>query len=131
MMVTVLARDARDDSASGVYEVVWWYPASLELDRAPNFGLRREELIAKDAPPAVIAEGQGRYYTWRANREGALERGATPSQRIVTVRARAADGRRRRGRGCGATNITSRRSRSSTMGTGRRRSRRSRFRPST
>jgi ATP-dependent exoDNAse (exonuclease V) beta subunit len=83
--------DTRGDAdSSGAYDVVWWDPASLELDRAPNYGLRREELIAKDAPPAVIAEGQGRYYTWRANREGALERGATPSQRIVTVRARAA-----------------------------------------
>ena len=39
----------------------------------------------------MIAEGQGRYYTWRATREGALERGATPTQRIVTVRARAAE----------------------------------------
>jgi ATP-dependent helicase/nuclease subunit A len=82
--------DAGADAASGDYDVVWWDPASLDLDRPPNYGLRREELIAKDAPPAVIAEGQGRYYTWRAAREGALERGATPTQRIVTVRARAA-----------------------------------------
>ena len=36
-----------DSASDGAYDVVWWDPASLELDCAPNFGLRREELIAK------------------------------------------------------------------------------------
>lgn len=86
--VTPRAPSSADDDQS--YGVVWWDPAALELDRTPNFGLRREELIAKDAPAAVIAEGQQRYFTWRATREGAIERGATPTLRVVTVRARAA-----------------------------------------
>jgi ATP-dependent exoDNAse (exonuclease V) beta subunit len=74
----------------GGYEVVWWDPATLDLDRAPTYGLRREELIAKDAPESVVRGGLERYHTWRAAREGAVERGAVPSMRIVTVRARAA-----------------------------------------
>jgi ATP-dependent exoDNAse (exonuclease V) beta subunit len=84
--------DAGDEPAEGggAYDVVWWDPATLELDRAPTYGLRREELIAKDAPESVVRGGLERYHTWRAAREGAVERGATPSMRIVTVRARAA-----------------------------------------
>jgi ATP-dependent helicase/nuclease subunit A len=72
------------------YSVVWWDPAALELDRAPNYGLRREELIAKDAPARVVQQGLERYHAWRVAREGALEQGSTPSLRVLTVRARAA-----------------------------------------
>jgi ATP-dependent helicase/nuclease subunit A len=72
------------------HSVVWWDPAVLELGRAPNYGLRREELIAKDAPARTVQQGLERYHAWRVAREGALERGSTPSLRVLTVRARAA-----------------------------------------
>jgi ATP-dependent helicase/nuclease subunit A len=72
------------------YSVVWWDPTALELGRPANYGLRREELIAKDAPARVVQQGLERYHAWRVGREGAIERGSTPSLRVVTVRARAA-----------------------------------------
>jgi ATP-dependent helicase/nuclease subunit A len=76
----------------GQYSVVWWDPAILELGRAPNYGLRREELIAKDAPAKTVQQGLERYHAWRVGRESAIERGSAPSLRVVTVRARAAVG---------------------------------------
>jgi ATP-dependent exoDNAse (exonuclease V) beta subunit len=72
------------------YEVTWWDPSRLALDRQPRYGLRREELIAKDAAPGVVDAAEDRYAAWTVAREGALERGRRPSQRVVTVRARAA-----------------------------------------
>ena len=78
-------------SADGVsFEVTWWDPGALDLDRQPNFGLRREELIAKDAPRGVVEAGKERFYAWRSRHEGAIERGSKPTRRVLTVRARAA-----------------------------------------
>jgi ATP-dependent exoDNAse (exonuclease V) beta subunit len=74
----------------GPFEVTWWDPGALELDRQPNFGLRREELIAKDAPRGVVEAGKEQFYGWRSRHEGAVERGSRPSRRVLTVRARAA-----------------------------------------
>ena len=34
------------------YRVIWWSPSALKLDADPPFGLRREDLIAKDAGDA-------------------------------------------------------------------------------
>ncbi len=72
------------------YEITWWDPASLDLGRQPNFGLRREELIAKDGAPGLVEASLEGYYAWRARREGAVETGGRPSRRVVTARARAA-----------------------------------------
>jgi ATP-dependent exoDNAse (exonuclease V) beta subunit len=72
------------------YQVTWWDPGALELDRQPTFGLRREELIAKDAAPGVIDAGLEAFHAWQVSRERAVERGSRPSHRVVTVRARAA-----------------------------------------
>src|SRR5262249_46269951 len=74
------------------YSIVWWDPAALELGRPANYGLRREELIAKDAPARVVQQGLERYHAWRIGRESAIERGSAPSLRVLTVRARAAVG---------------------------------------
>ena len=72
------------------YDVTWWDPARLDLDRQPSFGLRREELIAKDAGPGVVDGGLEAFHAWKVAREAAVERGSRPSHRVVTVRARAA-----------------------------------------
>ncbi len=67
------------------YEVVWWDPAALTLGVEAPFGLRRQELIARDVAPEVVAAGQRAYIAWRDAREAALTAGAQPSVRVRTA----------------------------------------------
>jgi len=67
------------------YSVVWWDPASLSLGAKPTFGVRRRELISKDADASVVAEGRHRYDRWRASREAARAAGAAPSIAVQAV----------------------------------------------
>ena len=41
-------------------DVVWWSPSALQLDAEPPFGLRREDLIAKDAGDVRRERGTNR-----------------------------------------------------------------------
>jgi ATP-dependent helicase/nuclease subunit A len=70
----------------GGHSVVWWDPGGLKLDEKPTFGVRREDLIVKDVPKNVIADGRSRYDRWRLARDEAREIGAVPSLAIQTVR---------------------------------------------
>jgi len=72
------------------YAVTWWDPATLNLDVQPTYGLRREELIARDAAPGVVDRGSEAFARWRVSREAAVEQGSRPTHRVLTVRARAA-----------------------------------------
>jgi ATP-dependent exoDNAse (exonuclease V) beta subunit len=67
------------------FDVVWWDPLALELGTEPPFGLRRQELIAKDVEPEVVAHGQRRYMEWRDARAAAIANGSVASQRVRTV----------------------------------------------
>jgi ATP-dependent exoDNAse (exonuclease V) beta subunit len=67
------------------FEVVWWDPAVLHLGAEPPFGLRRQELISKDVPLDVVAEGTARYVAWRNTREEAVTHAARPSVNVRTV----------------------------------------------
>jgi ATP-dependent helicase/nuclease subunit A len=67
------------------FEVVWWDPAALQLGAEPPFGLRRQELISKDVPLEVIAEGTSRYIAWRDTREEAVTRASQPSVNVRTA----------------------------------------------
>ena len=58
------------------YAVTWWDPARLDLDRQPSFGLRREELIAKDAAPGVVDAGLDAFARWRSRARRPWSRGA-------------------------------------------------------
>jgi ATP-dependent exoDNAse (exonuclease V) beta subunit len=78
----------RHETAGG--PVVWWDPGALALGAKPPFGVRREELIVKDVPRDVIADGRSRYDTWRLARADARAAGAEPSVRAQTVREWAA-----------------------------------------
>ena len=69
----------------GGHEVVWWDPAALHLDAAAPFGLRREELIARDVPSQVIADGTARHEAWYAVRDAAIARGRTPWVQVATM----------------------------------------------
>ena len=72
------------------YSVVWWEPGALKLDEKPSFGVRREDLIVKDVPKNVIADGRSRYDRWHLARDDARAAGAAPSMMVGTVREWAA-----------------------------------------
>jgi len=67
------------------YAVVWWDPHALALDQKPLFGVRREDLIVKDVPKNVVADGRTRYDRWQLARHDARAQGAVPSIAIRTV----------------------------------------------
>jgi ATP-dependent exoDNAse (exonuclease V) beta subunit len=67
------------------YEVVWWDPAVLRLDVEPPYGLRRQELIAKDVAPDVIDAGTRRFEQWRDARDAARARGRVPWLSVTTM----------------------------------------------
>jgi ATP-dependent helicase/nuclease subunit A len=71
--------------APSMYRVIWWSPSALNLDADPPFGLRREDLIAKDAGDAVVSEGRTAYDTWALDRATAISNGSAPSVQIRTV----------------------------------------------
>jgi ATP-dependent exoDNAse (exonuclease V) beta subunit len=73
------------------HEVVWWDPGVLHLDVAAPFGLRREELIAKDVEPGVIEDGARQYHAWHAERQAAIARGSTPWVNLRTMTEWAAE----------------------------------------
>jgi len=83
-------RPGRHDFAE--HGVVWFDPAILRLDAQPFFGIRQEELIGRDAPPAVVATDLARYEEWRGDRAAALARGGRPTLVVHTATARAAGG---------------------------------------
>jgi len=68
------------------YGVVWWDPGALDLDKKPPFGVRREDLIVKDVPRHVVADGRGAYDRWVLARADAREAGIQPSCQVRTVR---------------------------------------------
>jgi len=74
------------------YGVAWWDPRALGLGAVPRFGIRQEELLDKDAPPALVDARLAAYRTWAASRAAARAAGARPSRRVATVTARAAGG---------------------------------------
>ena len=67
------------------HDVVWWDPLTLQLDVTPPFGLRREELIEKNVPEQVIAEGTERFERWHDDRQAALARGRAPWVAVSTM----------------------------------------------
>ena len=79
------------DDEAGV-DVVWWDPFTLELGAEPPFGLRRQELISKDATPEIVAGGERRYIDWRDRRLAAIDSGRTPSLDVRTATEWAASG---------------------------------------
>ena len=89
------AGSATEPSVAG-YPVVWWDPHQLALGAGAPIGIRREELLSKDAPDDVVEADLERYRAWRRRREAAVERAARPSLVLekATERARAEAGER-------------------------------------
>src|SRR5688572_17812969 len=74
-----------DAAGDAPFDVVWWDPATLELGAEPPFGLRRQELISRDVPLEVIAEGTASYVAWRNSRDETVARAATPALDVRTI----------------------------------------------
>ena len=74
------------DAGSGsTYSVVWWDPRELEGAPDDARGVRREDLIAKDARPADIAADRARYDEWRERLRSTQQSGAVASVQVSTV----------------------------------------------
>ncbi len=71
------------------YPVVWWDPYQLALGAGAPIGIRREELLSKDAPDEVVEADLERYRAWRRRREASIERAARPSLVLETATERA------------------------------------------
>jgi ATP-dependent exoDNAse (exonuclease V) beta subunit len=75
------------DPPTTAYEVVWWDPHVLALDAGTPFGLRRDDLIAKDGAPAAVGARLAAYESWAATRRATIARASTPSIRTATATA--------------------------------------------
>ncbi|HXG87341.1 MAG TPA: UvrD-helicase domain-containing protein [Vicinamibacterales bacterium] len=74
------------DTATGAhFNVVWWDPLLLDTHAEDPRGLRRDDLIARDAHPQEVAADRARYERWRANKADLQQRAAKPSLAIVTA----------------------------------------------
>ena len=67
------------------FHVAWWDPLALERPGEERRGIRREDLITRDAPPAAVAEGRARYDVWRDERARVHHSAAQPSLAVVTA----------------------------------------------
>jgi ATP-dependent helicase/nuclease subunit A len=76
---------------SDPYAVVWWDPRVLSLDADLGYGLRRDDLIAKDGDPAKVAARLAEYQEWRIDRDEAVARARVPSLRVRTATSVALD----------------------------------------
>jgi hypothetical protein len=67
------------------HTVVWWDPLMLEGKGDDTRGLRRDDLISKEARHEDVAADRARYNAWVDDRTRIRERGSMPSLRIVTA----------------------------------------------
>jgi ATP-dependent helicase/nuclease subunit A len=65
--------------------VVWWDPQLLDGKGDDTRGLRRDDLISKEAHPEDVAADRARYDAWVRERRRVKEDGARPSVEIVTA----------------------------------------------
>lgn len=74
-----------DPASQAPYTVVWWDPLLLDARPEDPRGLRRDDLISKEAAPADVAADRARYEAWRAARRTASERGGVASLQVMTA----------------------------------------------
>ena len=67
------------------YSVVWWDPHILTLGGGSPFGLRRDDLIAKDGDQAGVASRLAAYHAWRNERDTIVNAAKTPTMSIGVV----------------------------------------------
>ena len=74
-----------DRTSGETFSVVWWDPILLERPGEDTRGLRRDDLIAKDARPEDVAFDRARYETWQRDRARVHARASEPSLRVMTA----------------------------------------------
>ena len=87
-----------DPGSGQTYSVVWWDPLLLEGAPDDARGVRREDLISKDARPEDVAADRARYDDWRERRRRSQEKGSIAVDArspTATELAERAPGRRR------------------------------------
>jgi ATP-dependent exoDNAse (exonuclease V) beta subunit len=67
------------------YVVVWWDPLALERRGDERRGLRREDLITKDARPEDVEADRARYQTWRRKLEFTRSHAVAPTRLVLTA----------------------------------------------
>jgi hypothetical protein len=65
--------------------VVWWDPLLLDGKGDDTRGLRRDDLISKEARREDVADDRARYDAWVRDRVRVRDEGAKPSLQIVTA----------------------------------------------
>jgi ATP-dependent exoDNAse (exonuclease V) beta subunit len=79
------AYELSDTVAGESYTVVWWDPRVLDRPAEDPRGLRREELISKDAAAEDVRADRARYEQWRTRRAALQASGAEPSVTVLTA----------------------------------------------
>jgi ATP-dependent helicase/nuclease subunit A len=82
--------------------VVWWDPLLLEGAGDDTRGLRRDDLISKEARAEDVAADRARYDAWVRDRARIREQGSRPSLQIVTATEWARSESAERAAGAGA-----------------------------
>lgn len=73
-----------DETSGQAYSVVWWDPLLLEASTDEGRGLRRDDLISKDASPLDVAADRARYDEWQERRAAVQAMGSAPSMIVTT-----------------------------------------------
>jgi hypothetical protein len=71
------------------YGVAWWDPRALELGAPPLFGVRRVELMSKEADPADVRADAKKHRDWETRRSDVIARASLPSISVQTATERA------------------------------------------
>jgi ATP-dependent exoDNAse (exonuclease V) beta subunit len=79
------AYDLADATTGEAYTVVWWDPLLLDARGDDTRGLRRDDLIAKDARPEDVETDRVRHRDWQARREQTRTDAARPSLSVLTA----------------------------------------------
>jgi ATP-dependent exoDNAse (exonuclease V) beta subunit len=74
-----------DPTGGEPYTVVWWDPLLLDGMADDSRGLRRDDLISKDARPEDVAADRARYDAWRRRKAEVVARASRPSLAVVTA----------------------------------------------
>lgn len=82
-------RLSENGSSNEAHDVVWWDVRLLDIEREPAFGVRREDLLRKDAPVGAVEEDLERYRQWAREKPADRERAARPRHSMQTVTERA------------------------------------------